>query len=156
MATTRADGQRLLLLPCCLMVFALAACTRGYPEEDAPRVSPFDMSNDERLAALNELARQAHPERKWSYSLEGNCELSVEYRRKGNRATHTTSKLVRAMDADLAFDKQDGTYDVVLRASSHRDAEAIATVMESKEWTDASQASLYLTLLIRDCDRPSS
>jgi hypothetical protein len=44
----------------------------------------------------------------------------------------------------------------VLRATSDRDAEIVATVMESKAWTDASQAALYLKLLIRDCERPAS
>jgi hypothetical protein len=63
---------------------------------------------------------------------------------------------MRSMDSDLAFDKLDRTYDVVLRATSDRDAEIVATVMESKAWTDASQAALYLKLLIRDCERPAS
>jgi len=155
MPTMRAEARQPLLLACCVVLVALAACTRGYPEADAPRVSPFDQSNDERLAALNELARQAHPERRWSYSMGGPCELSVEYRRKGQRPLQTTSKLVRTMDADLVFDKQDQTYDVVLLASSHREAQPIATVLESTAWTDASKAALYLTLLIRDCKRPS-
>jgi hypothetical protein len=155
MVRMRADALLRLLLAAVLLL-ALTACKRGYPEADKPRASPFDMSNRERLAALNDVGETAHPDRRWVYSMERTCELGVEYRRKGSRATHTTSKLVRAMDADLAFDKQDRTYDVVLRASSHRDAEAVATVMESKEWTDASQAALYLKLLIRDCEHAAS
>jgi hypothetical protein len=156
MTKTRAEAQLGVLLTAAVLALALTGCKEGYSEGDKPQVSPFQMSNGDRLAALNGIAKRAHPDRRWIYSMEGICQLSVEYRRKGSRATHTTLKLMRSMDSDLAFDKLDRTYDVVLRATSDRDAEIVATVMESKAWTDASQAALYLTLLIRDCERPAS
>lgn len=132
----------------------LAACSDGYPTEDLPRTSPFDMSSEQRLATLNRLARQAHPERSFRYTMAADCELRVESRRKGAGTTRTALRLVRAMEVDVVFDKADETFNVVLLADRRPGAEVLATLLQSKAWTDASQAELMLQLLTRDCEPP--
>ncbi len=132
---------------------ALAGCADGYPQDDAPHVSPFDMDNGERIAALNQIARGAHPDRRWMYAMERTCELGVEYRRKGSSATRSAWPLVRATEPVVVFDKADQTYGVVLRESADRDAPTVTTVLEASKWTDATQAELLLRLVIRDCAR---
>lgn len=152
--TTRCVDLLRRALACGALAALLAGCTQGYPGDDAPHVSPFDMSNAERLAALNRLAQQAHPDRRWRYTMTAPCELDVEVRGKGVQATRTALTLVRAMDAGLVFDKENQAFRVVLLAGSHRGAEVVATLMESRAWTAASQAELILKLLTRDCAKP--
>ncbi|MFG6416076.1 hypothetical protein ACG02S_19440 [Roseateles sp. DC23W] len=136
------------------LVAALAACSDGYPTEDMPRTSPFDMSREQRLATLNRLAKKAHPERRWRYAMTAACELRVDFRRKGAGTTRTAVQLAREMEVEVVFDKADRTFNVVLLADRQPGTEVLATLLQSKAWTDASQAELVLQLLTRDCEPP--
>lgn len=134
-------------------LLALTACGDGYPGEDAPLISPFDMDNGQRLAALNEIGRSAHPQQQWRFSLAESCRLTVTQQRKGSREAQRSLPLARSMDARVSFDKADRTYGVTLVAwaDGAADPQPLLTTIKSPGWTDARSAEQLLQLLIRDC-----
>jgi hypothetical protein len=138
----------LLSLSMCLW---LGACADGYPGEDVPLISPFDMHKEQRLAALNEIGRGAQRDQRWSFALGASCELQVRHQRKGSPALSEVFALQRSMDARVAFDKAQRTFGVHLVSSADQDAPRVGTLLASPAWTDAVQAELLLRLLIRDC-----
>ena len=142
-----------LFKPCCLAlsVLLLLGCSEGYPGEDRPLISPFDMDNAQRLSALNEIGADAHPERRWAFELMDGCRLEVARKRGSKRYPGTVFELQRSMELEVAFDAADQTFDVHLLASAAADAPRLGTLLESEVWTDAVQADLLLQLLIRDC-----
>lgn len=79
----------------------LGACSEGYPGEDRPIVSPFDMNDAERVAELNVVGKDAPGER-WRYALKEGCTLEVEQGsgREGRRMAVT---LTRSMDAEVVY-----------------------------------------------------
>lgn len=66
-------------LPRWRLVFALlalgagTACMEGYPTQDVAAVDPLYLTQDQRLAQLNALGSDAHPERKWNYAMTRLC-----------------------------------------------------------------------------------
>ncbi|MCX2862051.1 hypothetical protein OOZ63_09380 [Paucibacter sp. PLA-PC-4] len=141
------------LKSCCtaLSVLLLLGCSEGYPGKSAPLISPFDMGNEQRLSALNEIGAEAHPQRRWSFALSNGCRLEVGHKRKNSRRLTQVFELRRGMDVDVSFDEPDQTFDVHLLASAAADAPRLGTLLESEAWTDAVQADLLLQLLMRDC-----
>lgn len=137
---------------------ALGACSEGYPGEDRPLVSPFDMSNAERIAELDLIGRDSRGGgsggERWRYVLREGCQLEVELRRRGDPPVVVTATLARTMDAEVVFDAASRTYDVAL-LDRRGDAAAVTvgTLLKSDSWTHATQASLLVDLLIRDCAR---
>lgn len=127
----------------------LGACSEGYPGEDRPIVSPFDMSNAERVAELNVVGTDAPGER-WRYALRDGCTLEVE-QGSGKDKRRVAVTLKRSMDAEVVFDNATKTYDVALIDRSGEAARPVATVLKSDGWTYATQATLLVDLLIRDC-----
>ncbi|WP_377160647.1 hypothetical protein ACFJIX_13125 [Roseateles sp. UC29_93] len=96
------DGARVVSV----LAFAalLGSCSEGYPGEDRPLVSPFDMSNAERVAELNVVGRDA-PGPRWRYALGDGCALEVEQgSEKDKRRVVVTLK--RSMDAEVVFDSE--------------------------------------------------
>ncbi len=133
------------------LALAMQACSEGYPADDAPLLNPFDMSNAQRLAALNQLGATAHKDRRWSFEMTGGCRLELQYKRKGARVVKHRIELRRSMKLDVAFDEPDGTFDVHAMAGAEPHAPRVATLLESAKWTHAVQAELLLQLLVRDC-----
>ncbi|MDN3544192.1 hypothetical protein QWZ02_06995 [Kinneretia asaccharophila] len=140
--------------PAAILALALAmqACSDGYPAEDLPPLSPFDMSNLQRLTALNQLGATAHRDRQWSFEQVSGCRLELQYKRKGVRAVKQAIELERSIRLDVAFDEPDGTFDVHVMAGDEPNAPPVATLLESAKWTHAVQAELLLQLLARDCE----
>jgi hypothetical protein len=143
--------------PAAILALALSmqACSEGYPAKDAPLLNPFDMSNAQRLAALNQLGATAHKDRRWSFETAGGCRLEMQYKRKGARAVNQGVELHRSMTVELAFDERDGTFDLHMLAGAEPHAPRVATLLESARWTHAVQAELLLQLLVRDCSLAS-
>lgn len=127
----------------------LVSCSEGYPGEDRPLVSPFDMSNGERVAELNVVGRDA-PGARWRYTLRDGCTLEVE-QSAGKDKRRQAVTLKRSMDAEVVYDNASRTYDVALIQHDGDQPTRIATLLKSDGWTYATQASLLVDLLIRDC-----
>lgn len=138
----------------CIAVLCIAiasGCSDGYPGESAELVSPFDMSNEERLVALNALGKESHPERRWRFELSDDCHLRIAHKRSGARKTAQSIALQPAMSVRVVHDEADASFDVRLYDSAIKDAALHATLLEAPRWTDATQAQLLATLLVRDC-----
>jgi len=129
----------------------LVSCSEGYPGEDRPIVSPFDMNNAQRVAELNVVGRDA-PGVRWRYALSEGCALEVEHG-SGKDKRRVAVTLTRGMDAEVVFDQATKTYDVALIDRSVEAAQPIATLFKTDGWTYATQASLLVDLLIRDCGK---
>lgn len=132
----------------------LLACADGYPTEDLATGSPFEMSNPQRLAALNELGRAAQPGWRWSFTLSPDCRLAVQ-RREGRASPQHLAPvaLTPVLEAEVFSNPATGRFDLVLLASTDPGAARLATVLESRSWTHAVQAELLLQLLVRDCGK---
>lgn len=141
------DGARVLIV----LAFAalLVSCSDGYPGEDRPLVSPFDMNNAERVAELNVVGRDS-PGPRWRYALRDGCALEVE-QGSGTDQRRVVVTLKRSMDAEVVFDDATKTYDVALIDRSVDATQPIATLLKTDKWTYATQGSLLVDLLIRDC-----
>lgn len=127
----------------------LGSCSEGYPGEDRPVISPFDMSNAERVAELNVVGRDS-PGPRWRYALRDGCALEVE-QGSGKDTRRVAVTLKRSMDAEVVFDDATKTYDVALIDRSVDAAQPVATLLKTDKWTYATQGSLLVDLLIRDC-----
>lgn len=159
MRPTRPDrcfGQGIRFAGPLLLALLLWACSEGYPGEDAPLISPFDMGNEQRLLALNEIGASAHPDSRWAFSLDEKCGLQMEHKRKGSRMIKQRFVLRQSMDVDLGFDKADKTFGVHLLADASEGAQRLGVLLESPAWTEASQAELLFQLLIRDCGKKNA
>jgi hypothetical protein len=139
-----------------LLTLFLAGCFQGYPGETAPLISPFEMGSEQRLAALNEIGERAHPTRRWAFALDQQCQLQMDFKRQGSSKLQQVFVLDRSLTVDLAFDKEDRTFDIHLMAGFGDDAQKMGTLLESSAWTQASQMELLLQLLIRDCGHSES
>ncbi|OWQ83402.1 hypothetical protein CDN99_26515 [Roseateles aquatilis] len=137
----------------------LAGCSEGYPGEDRPIVSPFDMNNTERVAELNVVAQESRGgdgSGRWSYTLHDDCRLEVRQRGKSSGPpAAAVTRLTRTMDAQVVFDAETRTYDVVLVDRRVEPPVHVGTLLKSGDWTHATQAGLLMDLIIRDCARAS-
>ncbi|WP_431263575.1 hypothetical protein ACQ859_27090 [Roseateles chitinivorans] len=127
----------------------LVSCSEGYPGEDRPLISPFDMNNAQRVAELNVVGRDA-PGPRWRYALRDGCALEVE-QGSGKDRRRVAVTLKRSMDAEVVFDNEAKTYDVALIDRSVDATQPIAILLKTDKWTYATQGSLLVDLLIRDC-----
>lgn len=127
---------------------ALAACADGYPSEDRPLPNPHDLDNPGRLAVMNEIGREAQPARRWTYTLGPDCALQVAARgsRDAAPSAHTVT-LPRTLEAELRFDRDAGTYAVLMAPEG-------PVLLEARRFNRASQFLLLLRLVARDCGRP--
>ena len=132
-------------------VLLLGACSDGYPGEDHPIVSPFDMDNAQRIVELNIVGRDS-PGPRWRYALRDGCLLEVD-QGSGKDRRRLTVPLRRSMDAEVVFESATRTYDVALVDRTSDTETPVATLLKTDGWTYATQASLLLDLLIRDCGR---
>lgn len=132
------------------MVVVGAACMDGYPQQDAPALDPFTMTQGQRLAHMNVLGGEAHAERRWSYELLPGCVLRIDVDGKaGPRPSFDIPLLGAAVT--LANDRADATFDVnVATGLAHRQ-EAAVSVLEAQNWVHASGMQLLLRVLQKGC-----
>lgn len=128
-------------------LLAMAACLDGYPQRQEPILSPYDMSQDQRLAQMNALGAQM-PQR-WAYALMPGCVLRVDIDGPQGASPSRDIPLLGQVVAVSGNRDQSG-FQVALQRSDRRDAQA-ALVLESEKWTDASWTQLLLRLLQKGC-----
>jgi len=133
----------------CGMVFVGAACMDGYPQQDAPLLDPFAMTQVQRLAHMNVLGSEAHAERRWSYELLPGCVLRIDVDGKaGPRPSFDIPLLGAAVT--LANDRADSTFDVNV-AADRAAADSAVSVLEAQSWVQASGMQLLLRVLQKGC-----
>lgn len=143
-----ADGGWLLrALAAGTAVLGMAACFDGYPQQQEPLLSPYDMTQAQRLAQMNALGTQA--ERRWTYELRPGCVLRVDVDGPGGAALARDIPLLGQAVA-LSANRGEGGYQVELQSAEGGEASG-ALVIASDKWTDASWTQLLLRLLQKGC-----
>jgi hypothetical protein len=126
-----------------------AACMDGYPTQDALILNPFNMTQNQRLLAINILGHDAHPDRSWSYDLLPGCILRIDVDgEQGARPALEVALLGSVIE--IARDQSDNTFNVAV-AERGDSGQAAASVMESEDWALASRTQLLLRVLQRGC-----
>lgn len=126
----------------------LAGCDQGYPAHDAAPDSPFEMSQAQRIAALNLLGSEVDDKVRWRYALNGDCVLDVK-QRGGWLRTSTTQVRLDEVSVETGA-RVDGPGHRVRLVPSGSAAPPV-TLLRSEGPRPAQQASLLVKLLKRDC-----
>jgi hypothetical protein len=129
-------------------MWALVACSDGYPTEDEPSIDPARMSQAQLLAALNELGAGPHLGKRWRYALRDGCQLEITVR-DGERQRHR----VELEGAAVASRSADGLMEILLVPETGGEAQAV-TALETRRWSDTVMARALLTQLEVRCDAP--
>lgn len=126
----------------------LAACSDGYPTEDAPQMAPSAMSSQQLLQALNDLGAEPHLDRRWRYGLAPGCLLEVRVHGERSR------QQVLLAGARIESGTREGQIGVRVVPESDDGEEAEAegiTVLQTRRWTDSVRARSLLTQLELRC-----
>lgn len=132
-----------------LVVAAGTACSDGYPTKDAPAVDPIDMTQPQRLAQMNALGSDAHPDRRWSYDLLPGCVLRIDFDGDAGPRDPVDIPLLGAT-VKVATDKADDTFDVEVKFGGPS-VEGEITVLEAQEWAHAVGMSRILRVVEKGC-----
>lgn len=132
-----------------LAVTVGAACMEGYPTQDVPAVDPLDMTQDQRLAQMNALGGEAHPDRRWSYDLLPGCILRIDFDGKAGPRPVIDIPLLGAA-VRVATDKADNTFDVEVSPTTTA-SPAEVTVFEAQKWAHAMGMSRLLRVVEKGC-----
>lgn len=144
-------SARALGLPVALAAALLSAgCSDGYPQADSPVPDPFSMTQHQRLAAMNQVGRQAHAGFQWSYTLLPGCTLRIDVDGERGPVPSVDIPLMGAA-IDISNDRGRKTYGVqVAPPSGH--ASPFHPVLQSRDWADVSWMQLLLRVLQKGCD----
>lgn len=137
------------------MVFACgalllgAACMDSYPREDELILNPFNMTQHQRLIAMNTIGDKADSQRSWRYELLPGCVLRIDVDGElGPRPVFEVALLGSAIE--IARDRGNNTFSVAV-ADPGDSTQGSESVLESENWALASRTHLLLRVLQRGC-----
>lgn len=129
----------------------LAGCIEGYPHNVAPVTPVENMSQQQRIAALNEAGNLHYLEDRWRYKLNKQCELRVT---QGEWWSKSHSDWVPLDDVRIVrgFDRSDKTHDILLETAQTRSTrtEPLA-LLAGANWADAVHVLSLAQHIQRDC-----
>ena len=138
---------RLGFASCALLLGS--ACIEGYPTDDALILNPFNMTQKQRLVAMNTIGDEAHAQRSWNYALLPGCVLRIDVDGAlGPRSAVEVALLGSVIE--IARDRADNTFNVAI-AEQSGNTQTAASVLESDDWALASRTHLLLRVLQRGC-----
>ena len=137
-----------------LSLLALSACD-GYPTHDAPPIRPFDMTQPERVAALNDIGAQPRTNGRWRYALAHGCILEIGVRQNGKPAQAFSVPLLWGWDVALRRDTPQDAYAVQLLPASTPESAPLA-VLESGRRIDALIVHSLLRAMQIDCQNEAA
>jgi len=133
---------------CCALLMG-SACIEGYPRADDLILNPFNMTQKQRVVAMNTIGDEAHDQRSWNYALLPGCVLRIDVDGGlGPRSAVEVALLGSVIE--IARDREDNTFNVAV-AGQGESTTAVASVLESDNWVLASRAHLLLRVLQRGC-----
>lgn len=132
-----------------LVLVAGAACMDGYPTQDAAAMDPLDMTQPQRLAQMNALGGDAHPERRWSYALLPGCVLRIDPDGAAGPRAATDIPLLGAA-VKVYTDKASDTFNVDISPTGPTARDDI-TVLEARDWADAVGMARVLRFVEMGC-----
>jgi hypothetical protein len=133
------------LAPLAGVVCVLAACTDGYPTEDAPHMDPAQMTQAQLLQAMNQLGSEKHLGARWRYALADGCRLDIQVR---NGAPEARS--VPLEGAEIEVDTEDKVFHIFVLPAGGADA-APVPALQSRQWVDSVRMQSLLAYLERSC-----
>jgi len=131
-----------------LCVLLLSACRDGYPTKDVSQIETSRMTQAQLLAALNELGKEPHLGKRWSYALHANCELAVSVRNSDR-----DRRQVELEGAEVTTRSVDGVSEIRLVPKTGGETQAV-TILETRRWSDTVRARSLLTHLEVRCGNP--
>jgi hypothetical protein len=131
------------------LAFTLSACFEGYPQSDERILTPVEMSQAQRVEAMNVVGGRHYLEERWRYKLNDACELKVS---TGDWMSGKHSTLVPLMIARVVngFDKSDKTHSIFLQSQSIPDTSSVPLVTGAN-WEDAVQLMSLAQHMQREC-----
>ncbi|MFK4707869.1 hypothetical protein ABIC83_004753 [Roseateles asaccharophilus] len=115
----------------------LEGCT-GYPTEDAASPNPHDLSNGERLQALDALGAAYRAERS-RFALDDSCTLRVTRSNSAEGVERFEQALTPELHVGVSFDKTARVFEVHLLSGSGPDAQRLGLLLRSSR-VDAGDA----------------
>jgi hypothetical protein len=141
-------GAAKLLLLAAVVPLGMA-CTEGYPKRDVETLHPLDMSNTQRVEAMNRLGKEAVPDRTWAYALQSNCVLRVTTGKPGQDRVSVTVPL-KGATGQTSFDRERKLYGFSLKVSDTQAPEGVL-LLESRSWSDTVEMNSLLKALQLGC-----
>jgi hypothetical protein len=127
-----------------------AACTEGYPTDDAPSVNPGTLTSSELVQLANQIGDQTHLDRRWKYALSSECELVVSTSKRFN-AEQSVVMPLRGSEISTRAEGSD-SYEVLIQPSTEPQQELIA--LEGGKWADGLRMRSLLDFLRNGCLNP--
>ena len=128
-----------------------SGCVDGYPRHHAVDVPPGDMTQAQRIEAMNQLGKESNPDGPWHYNLLPHCTLEVMARRSGK--PRLSSKLpVRDAIIAVDFDREDETFEVRVRPQEGLNQLGVS-VLDSPRWIDAVVMRSLLDRVRQGCSQ---
>jgi hypothetical protein len=119
------------------MAVLCSACLKGYPQNEVPVLSPNEMTQVQRIEALNQIGQLHYLDRKWSYRLNGACELRVTEGAWLSKE-HSPWLSLPSAKISMSYDKTDKTHDVLLQYPQvGRLSPSKISLIEGANWADA-------------------
>ncbi len=140
------------LLACAAAVVFMAACldgVQGYPQQQAPIISPYDMTQEQRLAEMNAMGAAGHADHRWTYELRPGCVLRVDLDGPQGPRPSLDIALLGSVVA-VTSQRERGSFRVELQPGDGLQS-ARSLVLESTKWADASWTQLLLRLMQKGC-----
>ena len=138
-------------IPAALVLCAglLAACLDGYPPKQDMPAEAAEMSEAQRLQAMNIIGRRAAGGQTWVYHLADPCSLQVEMR--GRAGAGITQHVISLADMKpmIDFDDELRVFEVRMGAGTLEDE--TTSILKAASWTDASFLHSVLLHLQQDC-----
>jgi len=129
-----------------VLVAAGTACSDGYPTQPQAPAGSHTLSQHERLAAMNRLGKDGHPDHRWRYGLSSACELHVTLsgaRRASHQVRLDGAVVGQSSDRELAT--------FLITVAPANTPAAPVQVFETPRWTDSVEMFSHLRLQQRDC-----
>jgi len=150
--TARRGGPALALLALAIGPW-LAGCHSGYPSQDAPPLTPQQMSSAQRIASLQAVGSQGPQQTRWRFALADRCMLEV--RRAQPRQPEQAFRIALSSGQfDMDFDPVQQAFEVgLVPVDRSPEIEAVrrTVLLKAATWTDASYAFKILRHLQLDC-----
>ena len=125
-----------------------AACTDGYPKDDEPILSPFEMDQSQLIDAMNQVGKNAFGGFNWDYDLKDGCVLAVSTQAEGKPRNLDVPLLGRIVDLQSRPDSE--AYEVSLLPGPG--APDIASLLETGSRMDAMRMRLLTQGMQIDCN----
>ena len=136
------------VLVACALLFA--ACSEGYPTDDALILSPAQMSMDQRVSSMNRIGDRAGLAQKWRYSMHPGCVLRVAAP-GSDLARQSVALLLDNVRVVMRLDATDKTYEIHLERGTNSSSTLQVLLFDGGKWVDAVQIRSLVHFLQKGC-----